>query len=172
MIPRHSTRSLLALIRRCSLVGLVLLASASATASTLPQSFSGRCVGVTDGDTLTVLKGRVPVKIRLDGIDAPERRQPFGRAAKSALARLVYDKQAQVRGTDLDRYGRLLARVQVDGNDASLYLVRLGLAWHFKKYSDDAELATAERSARMRRLGLWSVPAPEPPWDFRHRTSR
>jgi len=172
MIPPHVTRRLLALARRCALVGLALLVSASASAAGPPRSFSGRCVGVTDGDTLTVLQGRVPVKIRLEGIDAPERRQPFGRAAKSALARLVYNRQVQVRGADLDRYRRLLARVEVDGTDASLHLAQLGLAWHFKKYSDDAELATAERSARLRRLGLWSSPAPEPPWDYRHRTSR
>jgi micrococcal nuclease len=125
-------------------------------------------LGVTDGDTIRVLKDGKEVKIRLEGIDAPERGQDFGNKAKEFTSEKVFGKEIEIREAGTDRYGRTLARVYVSGKDLSLELVRNGLAWHFKRYSSDTTLARAELDARFRRVGLWSQPNPVAPWDFRY----
>jgi micrococcal nuclease len=133
------------------------------------ESFKGKCVGVKDGDSITVLNGKSPVEIRLEGIDCPEKGQPFGKNAKKFTSSLVFGKIVTVKPETIDRYGRTVARVYVNGRDLSLELVRAGLAWHYKHYSSDPVLAKAEEAARGKKLGLWAMPSPEPPWDYRHR---
>lgn len=107
------------------------------------------------------------VKVRLEGIDCPESGQDFSSAAKKYTSALVYGKTVEVRQTGTDRYGRVLAVVYADGTDVNLALVRAGMAWHYKKYSSDARLAAAENAARGAEIGLWSLPTPIPPWDWR-----
>ena len=131
------------------------------------EVFSGEVVGVTDGDTVRVMRDRTPVRVRLDGIDAPETRQPFFQRAKQLTSRFVFGQVARVEVKDIDQYGRLVARVYVDELDLSLALVEQGLAWHFTRYSDDQTLAEAERAARAAGVGLWRAPNPVPPWEFR-----
>ena len=135
----------------------------------------GKVVGVSDGDTITVLDvERHQHKVRLAGIDAPEKHQPFGQVSKRALSDCAYGHDAVIRGHKLDRYGRLIGKVIVQGQDCNLQQIRQGLAWHYKKYQneqskDDAlTYAEAEEEARGKRLGLWQDPKPTPPWDFRH----
>jgi endonuclease YncB( thermonuclease family) len=130
--------------------------------------FVGRVVSVQDGDTISVMRGGRAERVRLDGIDAPERRQEFGSRAKQFLSEIVFGEIVTVDVRDRDRYGRTVGRVFVRGRDAGLEVVRAGLAWHFTRYSSDALLASAERDARSARRGLWTQSAPVPPWEFRH----
>jgi micrococcal nuclease len=131
------------------------------------ESYTGKCVGVTDGDTISVMKAGKAVKIRLEGIDCPEQGQDFGAKAKQFTSDLVFGKDVEVKEYNLDRYGRMVARIYVQGSDVSLDLIRAGLAWHYKQYSSDPVLADAEEQARKAKRGLWSMPNPVPPWEYR-----
>ena len=141
----------------------------------LAAELAGKVVGVTDGDTITFLSaGNVEEKIRLAGIDAPEKAQPFGQAAKQKLSDLVYGHQVVVDWSKRDRYGRIVGKVLIGDQDACLEQVKSGMAWHYVKYSveqspdDRSAYAAAEATARSTRIGLWSETAPVPPWDWRH----
>lgn len=134
----------------------------------------GNVIGIADGDTLTVLDAdRRRRKIRLAGIDAPEKRQPFGPESKQSLSERVFGKQVLIETGKTDRYGRTIGKVIVDGEDINLAQVRDGLAWHYKKYereqssADRAGYAIAERDARAHWRGLWQQPEPIAPWDYR-----
>ena len=144
---------------------LILLLPLQAVAADYPA----RVVGVTDGDTLTVLKAdRTQVKIRLHGVDAPETGQDFGSRAKQAASELAFGKDVTIREVDRDRYGRTVAEVILpDGKSLGLELVKAGQAWDYRAYSHDPLMAQAESAARAAHLGLWSQPSPIPPWDYR-----
>jgi endonuclease YncB( thermonuclease family) len=149
---------------------VLLLAFLSAHAETL----TGRVVRVTDGDTIVVLDAdKVQHKIRLQGIDAPERGQAFGTKSKEHLSTLVAGKTVDVDYSKYDRYERVLRKVLVNAEDVNLEQVEAGMAWHYKKYhveqspSDRVKYSDAEREARMRKIGLWRDPNPVPPWDYR-----
>lgn len=131
------------------------------------DTFKGECVGVKDGDTITVLNGKTPVDVRLEGIDCPEKGQPFGTKAKKFTSGLVFSKLVTVKVSTIDRYGRSVARVIIDGKDLSLELVKAGLAWHYTHYSSDPALAAAEKEAKAKKKGLWAMPDAMPPWDYR-----
>lgn len=153
-------RPLLPAILSC----LVAAAAVAADAA----GFTGKAVSVSDGDTLRVLDdAKQEHTIRLAGIDAPERRQPFGTVARDRLAELTKGKAVAVIAGKPDKYGRTVARIEVEGQDVGHRLVAEGLAWHYVRYSDDATLAEAERAARAARRGLWRDPAPVPPWEWR-----
>lgn len=131
---------------------------------------------MADGDTITVLVGgQDSVKVRLAGIDAPEKAQPFGSASKKHLSEKVFGQTVTVEWTKRDKYGRVIGRVVVDGKDVCLDQVRSGLAWHYKLYANEqtatqrTAYAAAEEQARHEKAGLWSQPNPVPPWEFRHR---
>jgi len=134
-------------------------------------SYSGKCVGVGDGDTILVMKYGRPIKIRLEGIDCPELGQDFGAKAKRFTAGMVFRKILEVREYYQDEYGRTVARVYIDSKDLSLELVKTGLAWIFRKGSDPI-LDRAVDQARKQKLGLWSRPNPVPPWEYRRRHGR
>lgn len=168
--PTHRWLWLARVLAVCALV-----AATSARAETLV----GEVVAIADGDTLTVLDSqRRQHRVRLAGIDAPEKRQPFGDRSRQSLAALAFRHSASVEWHKLDRYGRIVGVVKVRGADVGLQQVRLGLAWHYKQYqreqsaSERREYAAAEVHARESRLGLWRDPEPEPPWDFRRRGRR
>ena len=150
---------------------LLLLFTACAWAETL----TGRVVAVQDGDTITVLDAaNVQHKIRLSGIDCPEKSQPFGQAAKQSMSDQVFDRDVRVESDKRDRYGRVVGQVWVGEVDANLEQVKRGLAWHYKKYQNEQPLddrlayARAEDAARGAAGGLWADPAPVAPWDWRH----
>lgn len=135
----------------------------------------GTVVGVVDGDTITVLDDqRIQHKIRLAGIDAPEKAQAFGQQSKEALSALVFGHRVKIEKGKRDRYGRTVGKVIIDGSDANLSMVVAGMAWHYKKYqgeqsqSDRHLYADAEREAREASRGLWQDAAPTAPWDWRH----
>ena len=132
------------------------------------QSLTGRVVGVHDGDSITVLApGNDQLKVRLEGIDAPELKQPFSQQSKQALSDLVYGKAVVLRVTGKDRYRRTLAVVMVEGVNANLEMVKLGMAWRFDKYTKDAALLAAQEAAKAAKLGLWSDIMPTAPWEWR-----
>jgi endonuclease YncB( thermonuclease family) len=135
--------------------------------------FSGKVVSITDGDTLKVLHAGRIEKIRLSSIDAPEHNQDFGQRAKQFVFRRCYGRMVTIQEFGKDRYGRTIGEViQSDGADLNHALVEAGLAWWYQKYAPhDLELSKLERGARNQHLGLWSVPNPVPPWDFRHHRS-
>jgi endonuclease YncB( thermonuclease family) len=125
-------------------------------------------IGVTDGDTLTVLRINRPEVIRLLGIDAPERGQAYGDRAKQYAATLSFGKLVTVEAAGRDRHGRLLAEVRLpDGRSLNRELVRTGYAWWYRRFSADRILAGLEANARIARRGLWADPRPTPPWSYR-----
>lgn len=124
-------------------------------------------VGVSDGDTLTARCDGEQIKVRLAEIDAPEKRQPFGMKSKQSLSELCFQRKAEVRQVDRDRYGRVVARVKCDGVDANAEQVRRGMAWVYDKYAKDASLHVVQREAQAARRGLWADKAPVPPWEWR-----
>jgi endonuclease YncB( thermonuclease family) len=148
----------------CACIAVLALAGPQASA---PRRFSGRVVGVHDGDTISVLVGRRAVKVRLEGIDCPELAQPYGRVAKTFTSDRVFGKAVEVEQTTVDRYGRSVGRVFVNGEDLSAAILAAGLAWHYTQYSADRNLDAAEQSARVARRGLWSQSNPVPPWVYR-----
>ena len=166
-----SRRNALRVFVGAVVAGMLLVSSSNSMADTL----TGEVVGIADGDTLTLLDAtKTQHKIRLAGIDAPEKRQPFGDRSKQSLAAMVFRKQVTVDWTKHDRYGRIIGKVLVGGEDACLAQVRAGLAWHYKAYereqshADRDRYAQAEVEARRGRRGLWRDPSPTPPWEFRH----
>ncbi len=152
----------------------LLLCLTALVSTNILADVTGRVVGITDGDTATVLdSSRTQYKVRLAGIDAPEKKQPFGQKSKEALSDCAYDKTATIVGDKLDRYGRLVGKVMVGDVDCNLRQINLGLAWHYKKYmkeqpeSDRASYSRTEDSARGKRVGLWVEADPMPPWEWR-----
>ena len=135
---------------------------------------NGRVVSVSDGDTITVLDNtNTQHKIRLAGIDAPEKSQAFGASSKKSLSDLVFSKQVTVEWNKHDRYGRTVGKVIVNDVDANLEQIKRGMAWFYIKYQseqpaqDRNDYAGAQDSAKQGRLGLWADSNPIPPWDFR-----
>ena len=159
-------------MKKFTLAALMLLAVfvCDATAATL----EGRVVGVSDGDTVTVLTAENrQFKIRLSGIDAPEKKQPFGAFAKETLSRQLFAHTVVVEWTKTDRYGRIVGKIEVDGVDANLEQLREGSAWVYTQYLrelpvEDRKLyLEAERLAKAEHRGLWRDRDPEPPWQWR-----
>ncbi len=129
----------------------------------------GKVVGVADGDTLTLLSpDHIQTRIRLFGIDAPEKSQAFGQRSKASLSDLVFGRDVDVIVETLDRYGRTVGTVIHKGNDINLELVRQGMAWVYRKYSRDPKYLETEAEARTTHRGLWLDEDPTPPWVYRH----
>lgn len=141
----------------------LIVASLSAAAA----SFTGTTVAVADGDTLTVLKGREEVRVRLAEVDAPEKAQAFGQVAKRALSDLCYRKITTVHVQDVDRYGRAVGRVVCDGTDANQAQVRNGMAWVYDRYARDTKLYLLQDEAQQAQRGLWKDASPTRPWEWR-----
>jgi len=125
-------------------------------------------IGIADGDTLTLLVDRKPVKIRLADIDAPEKKQAFGQAAKQSLSALCWGQDATYAVRNTDRYGRTVARVTCAGVDVNRAQVERGMAWVYTQYNADPSLPAVQAAAKLARRGLWANQAPVPPWEFRH----
>jgi len=133
--------------------------------------FSGKVVGVSDGDTITVLHNGVGERIRIYGIDCPEKRQAFGSRAKQATSELVFGKEVTVMPHGLDKYKRTIGDVKLlDGRMLNQELVREGMCWWYRKYAPtDTTLEKLEVGARAAKRGLWVELNPVPPWEWRHR---
>jgi endonuclease YncB( thermonuclease family) len=147
------------------LVGILLLGPNFAFAS----NFSAPVIAVIDGDTIEVLHDRHSERIRLNGIDCPEKGQAYGHKAKDAVADLVFGKQVILQTYGLDKYGRTIADVQLhDGTNVNQRLVKDGWCWWYRKYAPgNAELEKLEKDARDAKKGVWADSAPVPPWIYR-----
>ena len=153
---------------------LLLILLFSFTAITEAATLVGHVVGVTDGDTITILDAtKTQYKIRLAGIDAPEKKQAFGNVSKKSLSDMVFDKVVSVQYDKEDRYGRIVGKVLINGVDANLEQVKRGLAWWYKKYQkeqihqDRLDYLHAQEYAENKKIGLWVESDPIAPWDFR-----
>ncbi len=140
----------------------------------LSETLSGTVERVKDGDTVRMrLLDGGKADLRLAGIDAPEKTQPFGRAAGRRLAALCLGKPAEAGWRDTDRFERPVGRLFCDGRDVGRVLIAEGLAWHFKRYARTQPIdervgdSTAEAEARTAMAGLWAEPDPVPPWEWR-----
>lgn len=138
------------------------------------KTIEGLVVGVADGDTITVLdQQKNTYKIRLQGIDAPEKKQAFGEKSKQSLHDLVHGKQVRIEYDKEDKYGRIVGKITLDDLDICLQQLVLGMAWHYKKYQNEQSVADrvvyndAELKSKSLKLGLWADETPMPPWEFR-----
>jgi endonuclease YncB( thermonuclease family) len=131
--------------------------------------FSGLVVSVLDGDTIEVLHNHRPERIRLNGIDCPEKGQAFGHKAKEAASALVFAKEVTLQTYGKDKYGRTIADVILpNGKNVNHSLVKDGWCWWYRKYAPgDTVLEGLEKEAREARKGLWADPQPVPPWEWR-----
>ncbi|MCE1160887.1 MAG: thermonuclease family protein [Burkholderiales bacterium] len=147
-------------------ISLILLALVSCAVHAQP-----RVVGITDGDTLTVLNDdKTTIKVRLSAIDAPEMRQPFGMQSKKALSDICFNKPVRLEVVDIDRYGRTVADVYCSGVNAGRTMVAIGMAWVYDKYAKAVKYQSyyADQSQAQRlRIGLWREPNQTPPWEWR-----
>lgn len=157
------------------LAALLLVLSAGLTSA---KTVYGRIVGVSDGDTVTLLTPeRTQLRIRLTGIDAPEKAQAFGQRSRQHLSDLVFGKEVEADCPKTDRYGRSLCKIVVNGRDANLAQIEAGMAWFYRQYERDLRVADrrsysqAEVMAKEARVGLWRDADPKPPWEWR-RTQR
>lgn len=126
----------------------------------------GTVIGVIDGDTFDMMQGGKKIRVRMFGIDAPERKQDYYQKSKQALSDLIFQKNVRLQQKGKDRYKRVLANVYVGDNWINYEMVRSGMAWHFTRYSKDLQVANAEKEARAAKRGLWSMKAVAP-WEFR-----
>jgi len=132
------------------------------------EETTGRVVWVYDGDSFRLLDRGRPVQVRVFGIDCPEKGQPYARPALDLTVRLAKNRLVTVRVKDIDAYGRIVGEVILpDGRSLGEELVRAGLAWWHRRYSDDSALARLEGEARAAGRGLWRQTDPVPPWIFK-----
>jgi endonuclease YncB( thermonuclease family) len=161
----------------CIPMVLLLTVSLLITAYAQTTTILGRVVGVSDGDTITVLdSNNVQHRIRIQGIDSPEKDQPFGSRAKEHLSSLVFDQLVEVAVIGKDKYGRTVGKVLRASLDIGLAQIEAGYAWHYKDYQKEQTLedrklyATVEDRARNSNSGLWSDRSSIAPW--KHRKSK
>ena len=146
---------------------LILFAALIACGS-VAGAFEGKVIAIADGDTLTVLTAnKQQIKVRLSGIDPPEKSQAFGMKAKQALSTKVFGKVVRVQDNGQDRYKRTIGDIYLGQRWVNLEMVQDGYAWHYKQYSSDTRLAQAEASARESKSGLWIESHAMPPWEYR-----
>jgi micrococcal nuclease len=150
-------------VYNCSMKSLFV---ALALSLVVPAASAYKVIGISDGDTLTLLVDGRPLKIRLANIDAPENKQAFGERSKRSLSRLCFGKDAYFQAQDTDRHGRTVAVVNCGGVEANRAQVEGGMAWVYRKYNNDLPLLFVEARAKEKRRGLWSRKSPTPPWEF------
>jgi endonuclease YncB( thermonuclease family) len=154
--------------RRAILIGIVLAAVSFAIAAKPHYTLTGKVVAIADGDTLTVLDdSKTQHKIRLAGIDAPEKGQAFGNKSREAIGDKVFQQTVRVEVIDIDRYKREVGRIFLGERFINMEMVRDGFAWRYVQYDKRGEFAAAETDAREHRRGLWADPNPVPPWEWR-----
>ena len=150
------------------IINIFLLFCFNQNSSSQQITIQGKVVKVIDGDTFDLLlKDNTTIRIRMNGIDSPEKGQPYFKNAKQGLASFIFGEKVSIVSIGKDRYKRTLADVYVGNYFINLKMISTGLAWHYKKYSSTKTLATAELEAKAIKIGLWSLPNPIPPWDFR-----
>jgi len=150
-------------------IALLILLHCLHVSPVVAADFAGKVVGVADGDTITMLHNGRGEKVRLNGIDCPEKGQAFGHKAKEAASALVFGKDVTVKTFGLDKYHRTIGTVLLpNGTNVNHKLVQEGMCWWYRKYAPgDTMLERLEREAREGHKGLWADPQPVPPWEWR-----
>ncbi len=147
-----------------------LLLSCSTKNSIVEKNYSltGNVIKIVDGDTFDILTDSITtVRIRMNGIDCPERKQDYYQVSKDALIKYIFGKNVQLITYGTDRYKRTIADVFYNNKNINIAMIKNGFAWYYKKYSSDKEMAKAEQDARASKIGLWQMANPIAPWDFR-----
>lgn len=137
--------------------------------SNTDHQIKGTVVAIFDGDTYQLLTShQQTIKVRMEGIDAPEREMPYHKVSQKYLSQLIYKKEIILIKTGEDQYRRSLGFTYLpDETDINLLMLQSGMAWHYKRYNQDIQYADAEQKAREERIGLWQDQHPTPPWSFR-----
>lgn len=165
---------------KVTLIAFLFISSASAYSTGIPDAFQrwvtpniqGEVIRVLDGDTIEVLQNKTRVRVRLLNIDAPEKKQPFGRWSTNQLKALLAGQSVTVSYTQTDRYGRVLGRVvTANGTEANRQQVLKGAAWVYDRYNTDKSLTALQQEAKEQKRGLWADSNPMPPWEWRHKHS-
>ena len=145
----------------------IVLLLLSIPISSQAETFTGKVVGVADGDTISVMREGRAVKVRLHGIDCPEKGQAFGTRAERFTSDMAFGMEVEVRIQTTDRYGRIVGEVILpDGLSLNKQLVYVGLAWWYRKYApNDRTLKALEAGARAEKRGLWADKNPILPWE-------
>lgn len=168
---RNRLKSYAALTLVFGILAIHAIANLALAKSAEPNDarYEAYVVGIADGDTITVLTNQnEQVKIRLYGIDCPEKKQAFGTKARQFIADLVFNKAVSIQPIQRDRYGRLVAKVYVDNRDVGLTMIEYGYAWWYQQYAKKAtDYKQAQAKARRQQLGLWADANPVAPWMFR-----
>jgi endonuclease YncB( thermonuclease family) len=153
---------------------LLLLSLLLLSLSAFSAEIIGKVVGVSDGDTITVLDDmdQGKFRIRLDKIDAPEKKQAFGNKAKQFLSTLIFGKKVSIRFKSIDNYGRVLGIIYCDGKEINLVMVQSGYAWHYSYYDKTPAYIQAEKDARAEKKGLWQDPNPINPFEYRKKNKK
>lgn len=156
-------------MNRYSYLLLLILTGSLLISFQIISTYKGTIVGVSDGDTIKLLTSDfTEIKIRLEGIDCPEKNQAFGQKAKQFTSDLCFGKQVSFQKTGQDRYGRSLGYIILpDGRNLNKEILRAGYAWHYKKYNQSKELSDLETKAKAAKKGLWSDQNAMAPWEFR-----
>ena len=140
------------------------------------NTISGKVVSVTDGDTITVLdSSNTQHKIRIYGVDCPESHQDYGQKAKQFTSDLVFGKTVEIKIMDTDRYGRTVGIVNIDSKSLNAELITNGMAWFYGQYCKESfcpQWNQYQEEAKNRKIGLWSMQNPIPPWEFRRGSSK
>lgn len=132
------------------------------------QQIQGKVIKIIDGDTITLLTySNSQIKIRLNAIDAPEKKQPFGTKSKQYLADMIFSKNVTVQTFGNDRYGRIIGDIYYNNVNVNYEMVKAGYAWMYRKYSNDINLDSLESAAKEKKLGLWSDKNAIAPWEYR-----
>ena len=150
---------------------LLLVLFLSIATAAFGQRFPVTVVGITDGDTFTVInRDKLQLKVRIIGIDAPEKKQAYGNKSRQTLSDLIFQQQIEIDVQYQEKWGRYAAKVYLaDGRDVGLLMLQAGMAWHNVNYDKTPAYAAAEKAARKARKGLWADAHPVAPWDFRSR---
>ena len=161
-MKRFFTYALLLIVLTLFAAGLQYYNSSKESNDDPTCNLKGKVIRVVDGDSITVLDSEnAQHKIRMAGIDAPERKQPYGKAARQYLAKYVFKKQVCVGWYKRDKYQRLVGVVRIDGEDINLKMITAGLSWHYKQYqneqsaSDRVRYSKAQEDAESADAGLW-----------------
>jgi len=163
------------MLRRALLCGLFIFAVATAGARNEDVArLTGTVVGIADGDTVDVRLESGMIRVRLHAVDAPEHDQPYGRAARRELSRLVYLRTVEVEPIEQDQYDRLVGKLWLGEMNVNAELLRLGAAWVYRRYAREPDYCTYEQDARALERGLWGLPTipPVAPWEWRQRDKR
>ena len=164
------------MFKKFAFTGLILYVLANSLSALAVEVLTGKVVGVSDGDTITVLDAsKTQHKIRLYGIDCPESGQDFGQVAKQAMSDFVFGKDVRVTREDVDRYGRIVGMVFADGVCINEEMIRLGYAWVYDQYCKSSQcnrLKVLQITAQINKDGLWDHPDPTPPWEYRRKPNK